>query len=202
MSTDPELLRRIAALWDNPAWVEFFDQYAGFVRERCSVYGLDADSVDDLCQRVWLELARRMPGYQYDPSGSFRGWLRKLCHHRAIDLIREQPDVIFEAIDGFDVIDVRLAVVTTADTGDSDEVGPDRLLMLRGARAAQEKVRSKVKPARWEAFWRVVIENQSFSAAAAEMGLKYATVYAAVNHVAELLREEGLRRQKCVAGAD
>jgi hypothetical protein len=67
--------------------------------------------------------------------------------------------------------------------------------LLREAREAQEEVRRKVKPARWEAFWRVVIENQSFGAAAAEMGLKYATVYAAVNHVAELLREEGRRRQ-------
>lgn len=147
MSTDPELLKRVAALWDNPAWVEFFDRYAGFVRERCSVYGLDAASVDDLCQRVWLELARRMPSYQYDPGGSFRGWLRKLCHHRAIDLIRERREASFDAIDGFDAIDIRHLAESTADAGDSDEVAPGRLLLLRQARAAQEEVRRKVKPA-------------------------------------------------------
>ena len=25
-STDPELFKRVAALWDNPAWGEFFEQ--------------------------------------------------------------------------------------------------------------------------------------------------------------------------------
>ena len=96
-STDPELLKRVAALWDNPAWGEFFERYDPFVRDRCSVYGLDSASVDELCQRVWVELARRMPSYQYDPGGSFRGWLRRLCHHRAIDLLSRAPGPSFRA---------------------------------------------------------------------------------------------------------
>src|SRR5262249_21008560 len=91
-STNPELLRRVAALWDNPAWREFFALYDPLVRAYCSVYRLDAASLDDLCQRLWVELARRMPSYQYDPGGSFRGWLRRLCHHRAIDFYRERRD--------------------------------------------------------------------------------------------------------------
>ena len=106
-STDPELLRRVAALWDDPAWGEFFRRYDPFVRARCSVYGLDSASVDELCQRVWVELARRMPSYQYDPRGSFRGWLRRLCHHRAIDLLRERQDDRFETLDGEGLIDGR-----------------------------------------------------------------------------------------------
>ena len=47
---------------------------------------------------------------------------------------------------------------------------------------------------RWEVFWRVVIEGEPMSETAAALGLKYATVYAAANHVAKLLREEGRRR--------
>ena len=82
-STDPELLKRVAALSDNPAWDEFFRRYDPLVLAWCSAYGLDSASVDELRQRVWVELARRMPAYQYDPGGSFRGWLRRLCHHRA-----------------------------------------------------------------------------------------------------------------------
>ena len=49
---------------------------------------------------------------------------------------------------------------------------------------------------RWEVFWRVVIEGESMSETAAALGLKYATVYAAVNHVAKLLREEGRQRER------
>ena len=194
-STDPELLRRVAALWDDPAWREFFARYAPFIRARCSVYGLDADSVDELCQRVWLELARRMPSYRYDPGGSFRGWLRRLCHHRAIDLIRERRDHLFEALNGEEPIDGRrLGRGMDADTDDGGAAS-GRLRLLEEALAAQEEVRRKVKPARWEAFWQVAVEGWPVGEVAASLGLKYATVYAGVNHVSELLRAEGRRRE-------
>ena len=50
-STDPELLKRVAALRDNPAWGEFFERYDPLVRDWCSAYGLDPESVDELRQR-------------------------------------------------------------------------------------------------------------------------------------------------------
>ena len=37
-STDPKLLKRVAALWDNPAWGEFFERYDPLVRQ--VVFGL------------------------------------------------------------------------------------------------------------------------------------------------------------------
>jgi RNA polymerase sigma-70 factor (ECF subfamily) len=189
-STDPKLLKRVAALWDNAAWREFFERYDPLVRVWCSAYGLDAASVDELCQRVWVELARRMPSYQYDPGGSFRGWLRRLCRHRAIDLYRERRDHPLLALDGDDLIDERWMAGDTAD----DEAAPERLLLLEEAREAQEEIRRQVKPVRWEIFWRVVIEGEPMSETTAALGLKYATVYAAANHVGRLLRQEGRRR--------
>ena len=51
-STDPELLKRIAAPRDNPAWDAFFEFYDPFVRDRCSAYGLDAAWRDELCQHM------------------------------------------------------------------------------------------------------------------------------------------------------
>ncbi len=190
-STNPELLRRVAALWDNPAWREFFEGYDAFVRARCSVYGLDSEDVDELCQHVWLDLARRMPSFQYDPGRSFRGWLRRLCHHRAIDLLRDRRDHACEELTNEALIDPRSWDEDTED----DEAASRRLRLLRQALAVQEEVRGKVKPVRWVAFWRVVIEGQPMGDAAAALGLKYATVYAGVNHVAELLRAEGCRRR-------
>ena len=70
-STDPKLLKRVAALSDNPAWHEFYQCYDPKLRRWCSGYGLDSSSVDELCQRIWVELVRRMPAYLYDPGGSF-----------------------------------------------------------------------------------------------------------------------------------
>jgi len=195
-STDPELLKRVAALRDNPAWGEFFERYDPLVRRWCSAYGLDSDSVDELRQRVWVELARRMPAYQYDPGGSFRGWLRRLCHHRAIDLYRERRDRPAQAKSGDGLTDAHWMKGNGGDGGPDDgEIAADRLLLLWEAREAQEEVRRKVKPVRWEVFWRVVIEGEPMSETAAALGLKYPTAYAAARHVAELLREEGRRRR-------
>ena len=194
-STDPLLLKRVAALWDNPAWGEFFERYAPLVRAWCSAYCLDAAAVDELCQRVWVELARRMPSYQYDPGGSFRGWLRRLCRHRAIDLYRERRDRSFLALTDDDLIDERRMAAEHLDGEPADDgIAPERLVLLQQAQEAQEEVRRQVKPVRWEIFWRVVIEGESMSDTAAALGLKYSTVYAAVNHVARLLREQGRRR--------
>ena len=195
-STNPELLRRVTALGDNLAWEEFFRFYDPFIRARCSAYGLDPASVDEACQRVWVELAWRMPRYQYDPGGSFRGWLRRLCHHRTIDLIREgQGREAMPSVDP-EWLERRYASHWrgSRDDDDEDDVGPMRFRLLREALAIQEEVRRKVKPARWEAFWRVMIQGQSVSEVAASLGLKYATVYAGVNHVADLLRAEGQSR--------
>ena len=86
---------------------------------------------------MWFDLARRMPSYQYDPGRSFRGWLRKLCHHRAIDLIRQRRDVSVEAMDGHELIDAGRDAEAAADAGDSDELPSDKLLLLREAQAVQ-----------------------------------------------------------------
>ena len=39
------------------------------------------------CQRMLVELMRRMVDYRYDPTGSFRGWLWRLFRFRALNLM-------------------------------------------------------------------------------------------------------------------
>ncbi len=195
-STDPELLRRVGVLSDDSAWGDFFKRYDLVVRAWCSNYGFDSETVDELRQRIWVEMTRRMPVYQYDPGGSFRGWLRRLCHHRAVDLYRERRDSPFRPLNEEDLVARDgLAYPSVDDVADDGEGDPQRMLLLREAREAQEAVRRKVKPVRWEIFWRVIVDGEAIKDTAAALGLKYATVYAAARHVAALLKAEGQRRR-------
>ena len=195
-STDPELLRRIAVLCDDPAWREFFGRYDPLVRLWCSAYRFDAESVDELRQRVWIEMARRMPAYHYDPGGSFRGWLRRLCHHRAIDMYRERRELACSGLSDDELVrQSEWAFRRVGEAADDGERDPRRVLLLRESLDAQEAVKRKVKPGRWEIFWRVAIEGEAIADTAAALGLKYATVYASVRHVAGLLKAEGQRRR-------
>jgi RNA polymerase sigma factor (sigma-70 family) len=201
-STDPELLMRVAALRDDPAWSLFFERYDPLVRSWCKGYGFDAASADELHQRVWVELARRMPAYHYDPGGSFRGWLRRLCRHRAVDLLRERRKSALFPLTDDELIDPVGMAARVADGEPDDEAAGRRLLLLQEAAEAQEEVRRRVKPVRWDVFWRVVIEGEPMTETAAALGLKYATVYAAARHVSELLRAEGRRRKERLGVAD
>ncbi len=75
---------------DHPAWADFFERYDPLLHRWCGRFSLDADTADDLCQRIWLELMARMRTFRYDPSRGFRKWLWRLLHSRAIDLLRRR----------------------------------------------------------------------------------------------------------------
>jgi RNA polymerase sigma factor (sigma-70 family) len=195
-STNLKLLKRLAALKNQSAWRKFFAVYDPLVERWCSSYRFDPETLDELCQRIRIELLRRMPEYSYDPSGSFRGWLRRLCHHRALDLYNERRDQAFSSLTEDDLVDYRPGAVEIIDGDDADEEpSPARLRLFEECRLVHEEVKRKVKPERWEVFWRVVIEGESIREAANSLGLKYTTAYAGANHVAKLLREEGQRRK-------
>ncbi len=89
-TTNPTLLNRLCDWRDHEAWVDFVTRYDPVIRLSCRRYRLDAETTDELCQRVWIDLARRMRTFRYDPGKTFRGWLRRLCQSRAIDLLRKK----------------------------------------------------------------------------------------------------------------
>ena len=99
-TTNPTLLNRLGDWRDHEAWVDFVTRYDPVIRSIfCRRYRLDAESTEELCQRVWIDLARRMRTFHYDPGKTFRGWLRRLCESRAIDLLRKKKADAVESLD-------------------------------------------------------------------------------------------------------
>ncbi len=60
------------------------------IRSCCRRFRLDPETTDEIRQRVWIDLARRMRTYRFDPGEAFRGWLGRLCESRALELLRER----------------------------------------------------------------------------------------------------------------
>jgi len=67
------LLSEVSDWQDHSAWVSFRDRYDRHLRRWCRAYGLDDISIDEVCQRIWIELAERMKTVQFDPNRAFRG---------------------------------------------------------------------------------------------------------------------------------
>lgn len=197
-ATSPELLRMVADCGDHAAWLRFHGRYDPLLKLWCRGFGLDGDSADEVCQRIWIEVARRMKRFHYDPTRTFRGWLRRLCESRSIDLLRQRKaEACFVGLD--DCVDDRGSGIggTTANAvgcnpGEEDDGGCGRELFGE-AQQIQEAVRSKVKPGTWEAFWLVAIYDWTVERTAQTLGMTHIAVYAARDRVARMLREEGHR---------
>jgi RNA polymerase sigma factor (sigma-70 family) len=190
-TTNPTLLNRLCDWRDHDAWVDFVTRYDPVIRLCSRRYRLDAESTDELCQRVWIDLARRMRTFRYDPGKTFRGWLRRLCQSRAIDLLRKQKA---EAAELFDDRSAALFFESAPAGGEFIESEPlERPLLLRQADEVQRAVRRRVDARTWQVFWNIAVEGQSVREVSEAVGISYYAAFAAQKRVGRMLREEGRR---------
>jgi RNA polymerase sigma factor (sigma-70 family) len=189
-TTNPTLLNRLGDWGDHEAWIEFVTRYDSVIRLTSRRYRLDAESTDELCQRVWIELARRMRTYRYDPGKTFRGWLRRLCQSRAIDLLRKKK------ADAVESLEYNPAQFLVEDVFDGVEVGEslasERPVLLRRAEGVQHVVRQRVSDRTWLIFWSIAIEKSVRETATAS-GISYYAAFAAEKRVGRMLRLDGQR---------
>jgi RNA polymerase sigma-70 factor (ECF subfamily) len=186
-STSLTLLNRLGNWRDDEAWQEFVARYDAEIRSTCRRYRLDAETTEELCQRVWIDLARRMRAFRYDPGKTFRGWLRRLCRSRAIDLLRKKKAGAVLPLEDEPADSLRPAAIAENDDG----AEPDRSLLLRQAQVVQDAVRRRVDESTWQVFWSIAIEGQSVCESAEAAGISYYAAFAAQKRVRRMLREEG-----------
>ncbi len=196
-STSPSLLSEVSDWQDHSAWVSFRERYDPRLRCWCRGYGLDEDSVDEVCQRIWIELADRMRTFHYDPNRTFRGWLRRVCESRVVDFLRQRQAVCPLSLDDRDG-EVEASVHRKSialDDGDRGEWAAEgfRLFLLDEAGKIQAAVSARVKPWTWEAFWLVAVCDWTVDRTAKTLGMTHSAVYAASERVARMLCDEGKR---------
>jgi RNA polymerase sigma factor (sigma-70 family) len=190
-TTNATLLNRLGDWRDHEAWVDFVTRYDPVIRFSCRRYRLDAESTEELCQQVWIDLARRMRSFRYDPGRTFRGWLRRLCQSRAIDLLRKKKA---NAVEWLEDQPAASLLQDPADGFDAEEaVTSERPLLLRLAEEIQDGVRRRVDERTWQVFWTVAVEGQSVREASEAVGMSYYAAFAARKRVGRMLRDEGQR---------
>jgi RNA polymerase sigma-70 factor (ECF subfamily) len=190
-TTNPTLLNRLGNWRDHEAWVDFVTRYDPVIRSASRRYRLDAETTEELCQQVWIDLARRMRSFRYDPGMTFRGWLRRLCQSRAIDLLRKKK------ADAARTLEVRAAaslVQDAAEDFDAEEgTASERPLLLLLAEQVQDGVRRRVEERTWQVFWGIAVLGQSVREASTAAGISYCAAFLAHQRVGRMLREAGRR---------
>lgn len=184
--TSPTLLGRLGRVpADQAAWGEFAERYGRKIYGWCRQWNLQEADAEDVTQQVLLKLAHKMRTFSYDPTRSFRAWLKTVTHHAWRDYVegRNRPG----AGSGDTRVLEQLHTVQAGEAlvGELDEEFSRELLD-----EAMARVRLRVQPHTWQAFQMLAVEGRSGAEAAERLGMKVATVFVAKSKVQKMLQEE------------
>lgn len=187
--THASLIGRLRACpHDAAAWVEFVSQYAPRIQEWCRRWGLQHADTQDVTQIVLLKLASKFRDFEYDPSRSFRAWLKTVTHHAWKDYLahhgrpgRGSGDS--EVLLLLDQVEAGVALIECLEEAFDQEI----------LKEAMARVQLRVERRTWEAFRLLAFEDWSGADAARHLDMKVATVFVARSKVQRMLREEVAR---------
>jgi RNA polymerase sigma-70 factor (ECF subfamily) len=183
--TSVTLLGRLAqSPADQAAWVEFVDRYGKRVLHWARACGLQEADVQEVSQQVLTKVFVQLPRFVYDPSRSFRGWLRTIVRHAAHDALSSVPRDA--GIGGSETSSLLESVEAQADLARRMEEEYDLELLEQASRI----VRERVEPQTWKAYELTACERRTPSVVAGTLGMKVGTVYQAKSSILHQLRDE------------
>src|SRR5262245_51833051 len=128
------------------AWDAFVERYARHVYRWCRQWKLQDADAEDVTQEILAKLAQKLRAFHYDPSRSFRGWLKTVAHHAWRDFLdsrrgratagNSQVWELMQTLEAREVLVQKL-----------EEAFDHELLDV-----AKLRVRLRVAPHTWEAF--------------------------------------------------
>jgi RNA polymerase sigma-70 factor (ECF subfamily) len=170
---------------DQAAWSEFVARYGPRILRWCRGWGLQESDAQDVTQEVLLKLNGLMARFVYDPSGSFRGWLKTLTHHAWRDLMERRRRSGPGGGDGS-----MEELLGSLQAGEELVEQLDAEFRREVMDRAMDRVRRRVSGRTWDAFRLTALEGLSGSAAAERLEMRVARVYGARSSVREMIREE------------
>jgi RNA polymerase sigma-70 factor (ECF subfamily) len=184
--TSPSLIGRLHRNPGDPeAWNDFVRRYGRKIYTWCRYWNLQDADAQDVTQKVLLEISRKMRTFVYDPSRSFRGWLKTLARAAWCDYLAARR--AHQQGSGDDAVHALLQSI--ADRDDFARKIED-MYDLELLEAATIQVRFRINPHTWEIFRRLVYEEHAGVEVAAQMKIRVSAVYMAKSRVQKLLKEE------------
>jgi RNA polymerase sigma factor (sigma-70 family) len=190
--TQRSLLERLRNWDDHASWKNFFETYWKLIYGVARKAGLSDAESQDVVQETIISVARRMPGFNYDPAiGSFKAWLMRLTRWRITDHFRkkqyerngerfprEQPMEQARLQDCADLAGFDLEAAW-------NEEWEKQILD-----SALASVRQRANPAQFQVFYLHVCKSVPARQVAASLGVKLADVYIAKYKLGAAVRKE------------
>lgn len=193
LSTRRSQLERLRDLDDKTVWAEFVGRYRGLVRGLASKAGLGPDEAEDVVQDTLVAIARKMPGFVYQPERcSFQGWIRHVAACRIIDRLRRRKTDPCDG--GGRVEDMTEATLlgSLADEREAEarEAGWEEEWRRHVLAQAIDRLELRVKPEHFQIFRLVVLRDLPPAQVARTLGVLVAQVYLVRHRLTRMLRQE------------
>jgi RNA polymerase sigma-70 factor (ECF subfamily) len=170
---------------DQAGWDEFVERYGRHIYRWCRQWRLQEADAEDVTQNILVKLTQKLRAFAYDPSRSFRGWLKTVAHHAWRDFEDNRRRGQSGSGDS-QIQQLMLTVEAREDLAKKLE----RAFDLELLEAATVRVRLRVAPHTWEAFRLAALEGLPVAEVAARVHLQVAMVYVAKRKVQKMLQEE------------
>lgn len=179
--TSVSLLERLRNPNATHDWSRLVDLYSPLVHTWAKRAGLQDADASDLVQEVFAHLLIKLPEFHYDPSRSFRAWLRTVT----LNLWRGKQRKMSVSEEN-----ARLDQAPEPMISDPAEAYWKSEFQQQLARRALEIMRDEFQHSTWKACWEVVVEERPPAEVAKELNMSVGAVYAAKFRVLTRLREE------------
>ncbi len=170
---------------DQAAWSRFVDRYGPCMISWCHRWGLQEADALDVSQQVLLKLSEKLRDFDYDPSRTFRGWLKTIVHHAWRDWL-EHRNRRLQGSGDTAIQELMLEIDAIDDlAGQLEREHRGELLNV-----ALRRIQGRVEPKTWEAFRLLALEGLAASEVSSRLQISVAAAYMAKSRVMAMLREE------------
>jgi RNA polymerase sigma-70 factor (ECF subfamily) len=191
-ATDISLLVRLGRNpLDEAAWRDFVKRYGRRIYIWCRQWQLQEADAEDVTQNVLVILAEKMREFTYDPSGSFRAWLKTVTQHAWSKYVASQQRSGQGSGDS-QVLPQLQSLESRDDLAAKLEEEFDRELL----EIAMVRVARRVETHTWRAFQLLALEGVSGREAAVQLSISVALVHVAKSRVQKMIQEEILQLER------
>lgn len=195
-STSPTLLIELGMPdTKEAAWHTFLNRYQSLLYRWCRRWNLQHADAEEVSSRVLTSLARSLPAFRYDRAHRFRAWLKTVVDNAVRNYLRESARRPGDRGSGDSHVLNRLESLETDEAIDPlvEELNEKLERERQVASEVVKRVRQRVAPHTWEAYWATVIQGEPVQEVAARLGLTLAAIYVARSRVGKMLRAEANR---------
>jgi RNA polymerase sigma-70 factor (ECF subfamily) len=200
--TRKSLLSRLKRWDDQESWQEFFKAYSLLIYRVASKAGLTDAEAQDVVQETIIVVARKIPGFNYDPAlGSFKSWLLLITRRRIEKQLKKRLPFKAEQTSPKHPSNVVPARAYTGDTrtGTVERIADPNGFDLDAAWDAEweknlwdmalARVKTQVKPKQFQMFDLYVLKEWPVKEVARALGVSVAHVYVNKHRVVGLIRK-------------